>query len=55
MVASDHRLSRRVLCQEAAHQESDLGKLLDPLADKFLIGTVLDHAHPVDRGFQPGW
>ena len=23
------------------HQESDLGKLLDPLADKFLIGTIL--------------
>lgn len=23
------------------HIESDLGKLLDPLADKFLIGTVL--------------
>lgn len=31
------------------HQESDLGKLLDPLADKFLIGTVLIMLIPLNR------
>jgi CDP-diacylglycerol--glycerol-3-phosphate 3-phosphatidyltransferase len=35
------------------HQESDLGKLLDPLADKFLIGTILIMLIPLQR--IPAW
>jgi CDP-diacylglycerol---glycerol-3-phosphate 3-phosphatidyltransferase len=35
------------------HQESDLGKLLDPLADKFLMGTVLIMLIPLQR--IPAW
>lgn len=35
------------------HIESDLGKLLDPLADKFLIATVLIMLIPLDR--VPAW
>ncbi|HPI94164.1 MAG TPA: CDP-diacylglycerol--glycerol-3-phosphate 3-phosphatidyltransferase [Deltaproteobacteria bacterium] len=35
------------------HIESDLGKLLDPLADKFLIGTVLIMLIPLGRA--PAW
>jgi CDP-diacylglycerol--glycerol-3-phosphate 3-phosphatidyltransferase len=31
------------------HQESDLGKLLDPLADKFLIATVMIMLIPLNR------
>ena len=31
------------------HQESDLGKLLDPLADKFLVGSVLIMLIPLNR------
>ncbi len=35
------------------HQESDLGKLLDPLADKFLMGTILIMLIPLQR--IPAW
>jgi CDP-diacylglycerol--glycerol-3-phosphate 3-phosphatidyltransferase len=35
------------------HIESDLGKLLDPLADKFLTGTVLIMLIPLGRA--PAW
>jgi CDP-diacylglycerol---glycerol-3-phosphate 3-phosphatidyltransferase len=35
------------------HQESDLGKLLDPLADKLLISTVLVMLIPLGR--VPAW
>ncbi len=35
------------------HIESDLGKLLDPLADKFLIATVLIMLIPLNRA--PAW
>ena len=35
------------------HQESDLGKLLDPLADKFLIATVMIMLIPLNR--IPAW
>ncbi|HQI82303.1 MAG TPA: CDP-diacylglycerol--glycerol-3-phosphate 3-phosphatidyltransferase, partial [Deltaproteobacteria bacterium] len=35
------------------HIESDLGKLLDPLADKILTGTVLIMLIPLERA--PAW
>jgi CDP-diacylglycerol--glycerol-3-phosphate 3-phosphatidyltransferase len=35
------------------HIESDLGKLLDPLADKFLIATILIMLIPLNRA--PAW
>ncbi len=43
----DGYLARRM------HMESDLGKLLDPLADKLLISTVLIMLIPLDR--VPAW
>ena len=46
----DHRLRRRTTSRARAKQETDLGRLLDPLADKLLlVGTFDPDVHPRRR------